>query len=154
MPNQSFRPGLTGRLAPTVLASTLLACSLVACSSTPSGAEDDSTTTPAPIQGIIAGTLEAKVDRAAKTLSLRNTTEFEVGYLVVEKETMTVALFPPCSNTCPLLVQGATATVPYNSITGYSAQAKEARVMWWTLRRNADGSRTPQGGVNTISITL
>ncbi len=141
------------RLAPTVLASALIACSLTACGS-PSAADGDASQVPSPNQGIVAGTLEARADRAAQTLTLRNTTEFEVGYMVIEKDMMTVALMPPCGNSCPIIVQGASATVKYASIAGYTPQAKEARVLWWTYKRNADGTRTTQGGVNTISITL
>jgi hypothetical protein len=44
--------------------------------------------------------------------------------------------------------------VKYSAINGYTPQAKEARVLWWTYKRNADGSRTAQGGVNTTNITL
>jgi len=143
----------TRRLVPTVLASALVACTLTACSA-PSGAEDDSTRIPAPNRGIVAGTLEARVDRASQTLSLRNTTEFEVGYMVIEKDMMTVALMPPCGNSCPILVQGASVTVKYSNIGGYTPQAKEGRVLWWTYKRNTDGTRTTQGGVNTINITL
>jgi hypothetical protein len=141
------------RLAPTLVASVLLAGTMGACSS-PSGADDDSTRVPSPNQGIVAGTLEARVDRTAQTLSLRNTTEFEVGYMVIEQTLMTVALMPPCGNSCPILVQGASATVKYSNIGGYTPQAKEARVLWWTYKRNADGTRSTQGGVNTINITL
>lgn len=140
------------RLAPTILFSALAACALTACES-PSGNDDD-TRIPAPNQGIVAGTLEARVDRAAQTLTLRNTTEFEVGFMVIEKDMMTVALMPPCGNSCPILVQGATTSVKYSAINGYTPQAKEARVLWWTYKRNADGSRTTQGGVNTTNITL
>jgi hypothetical protein len=143
----------SSRLAPTVLISSLLASALAGCANAPSGA-DDASPTPSPNQGIVAGALETKVDRSAQSLTLRNTTEFDVGYMVVEKDMMTVALFPPCGTSCPIVVPGATATVPYANIGGYTPQAKEARVMWWTYRRNADGSRTAQGSVNTITITL
>jgi hypothetical protein len=144
---------VAARLAPTVLASALFACGVSACSSAPSAAEDTDRA-PSPNQGIIAGTLEVKIDRAAKSLTLRNTTEFEASFIVVEKDMMTIALFPPCGQQCPILAQGATTTVPYTSVAGYSAQAKEARVMWWTYRRNADGSRSAQGAVNTINVVL
>lgn len=138
------------RLAPTVLLSAIAASTLVGCANTPSGADEATT----PGQGIVAGTLEAKVDRVAQTITLRNTTEFEVGYMVVEKDMVTITLFPPCGTNCPIAVQGATATVKYADIGGYTPQAREARVMWWTYRRNADGSRTAQGGVNTVNVTL
>jgi len=142
------------RLAPTVLASALVAVSATACGGTPSDADDTSDPSSSPNQGIIAGTLEVKIDRSAKTLTLRNTTEFETSFMVVEKDMATVALFPPCGQQCHILSQGAATTVPYAQIAGYKPEATEARVMWWTYRRNADGSRTAQGAVNTISVRL
>lgn len=152
MSNPTMRLGSARRLAPTVLASALVACTLTACSNAPSATEDS--TAPSPNQGIVAGTLEAKSDRSAQTITLRNTTEFEVGYMVVEKDMAIIALMPPCGSTCPILVQGASASIKYTSIGGYTPQAKDARVLWWTYKRNADGTRTTQGGVNTINITL
>lgn len=160
----SIRPNPhTRRLAPTVrapmvlakmvLASALIAGTLIACGS-PSGANDDTVPVPSPSQGIVAGTLEARVDRAAQTISLRNTTGFDVGYMIIEKDMMTVALMPPCGTSCPIIQPGASATVKYSSIGGYTPQAKDARVLWWTYTRHADGTRTTQGGVNTVSITL
>ena len=140
------------RLAPTVFASALLACSVSACIGWPTG--NDSGSSPSPDEGIAAGTLEVNVDRVGKSLTLRNTTEFEVGYMVIEKDMLVVALFPPCGQQCPILVQGARVTVPFTDIAGYTPQAREARVLWWTYRRNADGTRTAQGAVRTTNIML
>jgi hypothetical protein len=102
----------------------------------------------------VAGTVEVKADRAASILTLRNTTASEVGYMVLEKDMMTVALMPPCGTSCPIIQPGASASVKYSNIGGYTPQAKEGRVLWWTYKRNTDGTRTTQGGVNTINITL
>jgi len=140
-------------LAKMVLASALVAGTLSACGS-PSGANDDTAPVPSPSQGIVAGTLEARVDRAAQTISLRNATGSDVGYMIIEKDMMTVALMPPCGTSCPIIQPGTSASVKYSSISGYTPQAKEARVLWWTYTRHADGTRTTQGGVNTVSITL
>ena len=150
---QSNRMSRRGtRLVPAVLSVLLMAGTVTACGA-PSGTDDD-TAEPAPNQGIVAGALEVKVDRTARVLTLRNTTASEVGYMVLEKDMMTIALMPPCGNSCPILVQGATVTVAYASIGGYTPQAKEGRVLWWSYKRNADGTRTTQGGVNTVNITL
>lgn len=148
MPRSVIHP-LAARLAPTVLASALLACTATACRSTATDADD-----PDSISPIAAGALEVRVDRTAQALTLRNTTEFEVGYMVVEKDVITVALFPPCGQQCPIVVQGASVTVNYSAIVGYTPQAREARVLWWTYRRNADGTRTAQGGVRTTMVAL
>jgi hypothetical protein len=136
----------------TALAAMLVAGALAACGA-PSGT-DEGAAEPSPNQGIAAGTVEVKTDRAAGVLTLRNTTVSEVGYMVLEKEMMTVALMPPCGNSCPILIQGASVTVPYASISGYTPQAREGRVLWWSMKRNADGTRTTQGGVNVVTFTL
>ena len=102
--------------------------------------------------GIIAGTLVASASRP--TLTLRNTTEQVVGYMVVEKNQMVVALYPPCGTDCPKLVQGAQITLPYASIAGYTNAATDAIVMWWRYTRAADGTLTPSGAVQTIAVRL
>lgn len=102
--------------------------------------------------GIVAGTLE--VTAARPTLTLRNTTEQVVGYMVVEKNQMVVAMYPPCANNCQALVQGATITIPYTSISGYSNSATEAMVMWWTYTRAADGTLQATGAVQTKNVKL
>lgn len=102
--------------------------------------------------GIVAGTLVANAARP--TLTLRNTTEFVVGYMVVEKNMAVVAMFPPCGNNCPTIRQGESVALNYTSIAGYSPSAREAIVMWWTYARRADGSLAPQGAVNTVNVQL
>lgn len=82
------------------------------------------------------------------------TTAADVGYLVVERDMITVALFPPCGQRCPVLAPGASVTVPYTAIAAYSPEVREARVFWWSYRRNADGTRSAQGAMQTTSITL
>lgn len=131
---------------PTMLASALF---LSACAS-----ESTLTTAPTPTanNGIVAGTLEAKAARP--TLTLRNTTEFVVGYMVVDKDQAVIALYPPCGQNCPTLKQGESATLNYTSIGGYTAASREAHVMWWKYVRRADGSLTPEGGVQTVNVRL
>lgn len=132
---------------PTMLASALF---LSACASEP-----NPTTAPTPnagTPGIIAGTLEARAARPV--LTLRNTTEFTVGYMVVDKDQMTVALYPPCGQNCPTLVQGASATVNFSAISGYTSASTEAVVMWWKYVRRADGSLQPEGGVQSTRVRL
>ena len=102
--------------------------------------------------GIIAGTLEARAARP--TLTLRNTTEFIVGYLVVDKDQAVVALYPPCLHNCQTLQQGASATLNYSAIHGYTPQSTEAIVMWWKYVRRADGTLSPEGGIQTIKVRL
>lgn len=116
---------------------------------------DDDIASPAdpnPSNGIIAGTLQ--VTAARPNLTLRNTTELIVGYMVVDKDMATVALFPPCGQNCPTIVQGASANVTYSAINGYTSASTEAIVMWWTYQRQADGSLRAVGAVNTTKVRL
>lgn len=134
----------------TTLAAAFLAAATAAC---------DSKTTPTETSlpdgshaGIVAGTLEATANKS--TLTLRNTTDQIVGYMVVEKDMAVVALFPPCGPTCPKLVQGTQVTLPYADIPGYSSRATEVRVMWWTYIRTADGSLQATGAVQSKTVKL
>jgi hypothetical protein len=67
---------------------------------------------------------------------------------------MTVALFPPCGANCTQVVQGQTTTIDYADIVGYTPEAREARVMWWTYTRDQDGTLRPTGGVRTVEVRL
>lgn len=141
------------RLTRHVVASSvaLIALGTLAACGSPSAA-DTPTPTPSPTQGIIAGTLQ--VSAARPSLTLRNTTEFVVGYMVVEKDMGVVAMFPPCGERCPTIAQGASASVMYRDIAGYSDQATDAIVMWWTYAPGRNGTLTPQGAVNTVQVRL
>lgn len=112
----------------------------------------DVQTPPQTSGGLLAGTLEATANRP--NLILRNTTEFVVGYMVVDKEQMVVALYPPCGAQCPKLAQGEQLMLPYTSIGGYTAKSTEAVVMWWTYVRGADNTLQPSGAVQTRHVRL
>lgn len=116
-----------------------------------SGASSDSTA-PRENQGIVAGTLSATA--SGKTLTLRNGTEFIVGYMVVTKDVAVIAMFPPCSSNCSTLAQGATVGVPFDKISGYNDKTTEAIVMWWKYQRNADGTLTAIEAVNSTRVAL
>ena len=134
------------RLA-TLAASAFLAAAATACSTE----EQAPVETPSPA-GIVAGTLEATASRP--NLTLRNTTESQVGYMVVDKDLMVVAMFPPCGTNCPRLVQGAQLTVPYSAISGYTDKSTEVMVMWWTYTRAADGTLQPTGAMQSRLVRL
>jgi len=72
----------------------------------------------------------------------------------VDKDQMVVALYPPCGQNCPTLVQGQSVAVNYSAITGYTPASREATVMWWKYTRRADGSLQPEGGVQTVNVRL
>lgn len=140
------RPALARLFALTLLAA--------GCAGAPtdSTSRDDLNAPPAGNQGIVAGTLEVVARPPA--LTLRNTTERVVGYMVVDTDQMVVALYPPCGSQCPLLVQGASIAVPYAQIGGYTERSTAANVLWWTYRRAADGTLQPESAVQTTRIRL
>ena len=109
---------------------------------------------PSPEQGIDTGALRVSVDRSARTLTLRNTTEFVVGYMIVDSEIATIALFPPCGTTCLRLVQGDSVVVPYSAIGGYTANSRRANVLWFKYQRGTDGTLVPIEGMNVVEVAL
>ncbi|MBC8090127.1 MAG: hypothetical protein H7Z40_22955 [Phycisphaerae bacterium] len=137
------------RLKPTVLA-TLALFSAAACTTDPAAPESPAQN--GSQNGIVAGTLE--VTASSGSLKLRNTTERQVGYMVVDKNQMVVALYPPCGSNCPVVVQGAVANVPYSQISGYTNQSTHAVVMWWRYTLRADGTRVADGAVQTTTVQL
>lgn len=138
----------THRLKPTVLAT--LALLSAACSSNPAAPESPAQN--GSPNGIVAGTVE--VTAGAGVVKLRNTTEKQVGYMVVDKDQMVVALYPPCGSNCPIVVQGATASVLYAQISGYTNKSTHAVVMWWRYTTRADGTRVPEGAMQTTTVQL
>lgn len=138
------------RLAPTIFIASALFAGCGSDADQP--AAPPAPSAPAPSQGIVAGTLEASAARP--NLVLRNTTEFVVGYMVVDKDQMVIALYPPCNDRCPQLVQGASVSIPYSAIGGYTAASREAVVMWWKYVRRADGSLVPEGGMQSVNVRL
>jgi hypothetical protein len=136
------------RLKPTVLAT--LALFSAACAHDPA-APESALQNGAP-NGIAAGTLEATA--SGGSVKLRNTTEQQVGYIVVDKDQMVVALYPPCGANCPILVQGALASIPYAQISGYTSKSTHAVVMWWRYVLRSDGTRVADGPVQTTTVPL
>jgi hypothetical protein len=98
------------------------------------------------------GTL--RVTAAHSVLTLRNETGQPVGYLVTDADMMTIALFPPCGDSCPVLQPGDSATVAYTAIDGYTEASTEASVKWWRYARSADGSLHAEGALQTVAVPL
>lgn len=139
----------SGMIKSSVLASLALltvACSVTTTTSEPTPSSNDSQ------NGIVAGTLE--VSTANNTVKLRNTTERQVGYMVIEKNQVIVAMFPPCGANCPILKQGESASVAFTQIGGYTPQATDAMVLWWKYAVRSDGTLVPEGAMQTASIKL
>ncbi len=112
----------TKPLKPTVLGSTVLKgglfASLVllgtACSSESAVTKPASDGAP---NGIVAGALETS--SANGTVTLRNTTELSISYLLVDKDQAVAAIYPVCGVAhCANLTQGSSATVSYLQIPG------------------------------------
>lgn len=102
----------------------------------------------APGQGLWEGKVDAVV--ADGRVVLKNGTERVVGYLVVEKNMAIVAMFPPCASDCQTLVQGGEVSIRYQDIPGYSADAREVMVYWWTY--GPDGR--PGGAMSSETVRL
>ncbi|MEO7998170.1 MAG: hypothetical protein ABI852_12035 [Gemmatimonadaceae bacterium] len=139
----------SGMIRSSVLAS--LALLMVACSSNTAATEPTPSNNDSQ-HGIVAGTLE--VTTSNNTVKLRNTTERQVGYMVIEKNQVTVAMFPPCVSNCQVLKQAESATVPFTQIVGYTPQATDATVLWWKYAIRTDGTLVPEGSMQSTSIKL
>ena len=138
------------RLATLTATAFLAAATTTACSNEATQPSD--TVAPGANPGIVAGSLDATAARP--TITLHNSTEFIVGYMVVDKDQMVVALYPPCGQQCPTLVQGAQVAIPYSSVSGYTAESREVNVMWWTYARQADGTLKATGAMQTKTVRL
>lgn len=145
------------RLKPTILASTMFKGGVlasfallgIACSNDSAGTAPDLTIgTP----GIVAGTLE--VSAVAGGVKLRNTTEQQIGFAVLDKDQFVIAIYPLCIADCLMLPQGVTATVPFSLIAGYNPQSTEAVVVWWRYIVRADGMKVPDGSQQTTTVKL
>ena len=101
---------------------------------------------------VVAGTLE--VSASAGVVKLRNTTEQQLGYMIIEQNQAIVLMYPPCGATCQELAQGATANVPYSQISGRTSQSTHAMVLWWRYTLRADGTRIAEGAVQTTIVQL
>lgn len=133
------------------LAMAALLTALPACSATPSAVSDSADGSVNAPQ-IASGTIEITANRP--NLILRNTTETIVVYRLIDEELQTLALMAPCDARCPQIVQGASVTVPYTAITGYSDATKRVHLVWWTLRRAPDGTLRVDGELQSKRVTL
>ncbi|MEP6832775.1 MAG: hypothetical protein ABJB74_05245 [Gemmatimonas sp.] len=146
------------RLKPTVLASTMfrggMLASLVllstACSN--EGTVTEPVTNGAP-HGIVAGNLEASAADGA--ITLRNTTDQQISYLLVDKDQAIAAIYPVCDVAhCTNLAQGASASVSYTLIPGYTSKSTEVLVYWTRYSVGADGTRVLNGREEITNVKL
>ncbi len=98
------------------------------------------------------GTLNVSV--RAGTLVLENTTSALVGYVAMDSTMMMAALFPPGGLNPPTLEPGSQTVLPFESITGYSAETTVASVLWWTYSPDPDGTTDPDGFVHSTDVRL
>ena len=132
-----------------VAAAATLGTALPACSSEGAPIE---TPTPAEDASLWEGAVSVTAKRPVVTI--RNGTDRTIGYRVIEKNQMLVALYPPCTSACTKLAQGATATVSYTAIDGYTPEAREATVVYWTYVPGPNGTLVVDGPIQTIGIHL
>jgi hypothetical protein len=99
------------------------ACLLTGC---------DSTTSPRFAQdGFI-------VQAAQGQVALENQSDAAIHYVLVEEGTSALVDLNPDPETWPTLAAGAVKSVPYREIEGYSEDATEVRVYWWTRAEYQD----------------
>jgi hypothetical protein len=89
------------------------------------------------------GALTVESDGVA--LRLHNGSIGRVHYMVVERSTLALINWAPCTGDgCPVVDPLSTVVVPFGEILGYTPQAREAVVYWWPatsaerLQRNPD----------------
>lgn len=112
----------------------------------------DLTEPPAEIQARLSGTLTATAKRPS--LTLRNTTDYVVGFTVNEKEGMMLRLLPPCGVERPQVAPGQAIALPYTDIDGYTVTSREVVVSWCTLRRAPDGTLQRFGDERGFTVRL
>ncbi len=103
-------------------------------------------------QGLVAGMITAVAQRSHVTL--RNSTEFAIGYRVVDKDQAIIMLYPPCTLDCKTLVQGATVEIPYSAIDGYTPRSTQAIVLYWTYVPGPDGKPVADGPIHSLNVNL
>ena len=133
---------------------TIIVAATVLCSCRTDTEQHTNPDAPGSGKGIVAGSLEVSVNKAARTFTVRNTTEFVVGYLAVERDVTTAALFPPCGENCAKIAQAQSKTIDFSEIVGYTPEAREARILWWTYVRDRDDVLRPQGSVQTTIVHI
>ncbi len=72
-----------------------------------------------------------RVTVARPNVTLVNTTPNVVRYYLISTNIMPLILLAPCDTTCPAIQPGATVTVPYTGIMGYTPADTEAQLTWW-----------------------
>jgi hypothetical protein len=137
------------RLLLLIAAAATLSAAVAACSSEGAPIE-----TPAPTED--ASLWEGAVTVTAKrpVVTIRNLTDRTIGYLLIEKGQMLIALYPPCASACEKLVQGATVAVSYSAIDGYTSAAREATLVYWSYVPGPNGALVVDGPVQFIGIQL
>lgn len=72
------------------------------------------------------------VEAADRVVSLQNESESKIHYVLVEEETSALLDLHFDPEAWPAVTPGEIRVVPYEEITGYSPEATEVRVHWWT----------------------
>ena len=78
---------------------------------------------------------DLRVTSNGDALELRNRGPQPLYYFVVERQASALIDWAPCTvpATCASVPPGGRVRVPYASIAGYAAGAREAIVFWWRL---------------------
>ena len=126
------------------LASAIAAGAALAACARPSGGAVDAGGPP----------FEARPQRSGLELVNRDTAP--VLYMIFEHRVAMLVNWRPCGQRgiCREVPPRDRLLVPYDSIMGYQADARELIVYWWQLRRAPGDSATRVDSVRSVSITL
>jgi hypothetical protein len=77
------------------------------------------------------GVLEVTTEASA--LKLANVSAAPLHYIVIERGTLALVDWIPCTGgpPCPTLAAGGTTRMPYTAVVGYTASAEEGVAYWW-----------------------
>ncbi len=132
-------------LRPILLAAPLA----LACAGSTSPAAGAPAQTPS---GIWAGVVTASAGPAG--IVARNQTERPVFYTAFERGTLAYVKWAPCVTgpSCRVMLQGATATLPWSEVSGYASGKQEYVFYWWQAITDPDGETRP-GAVQSVIVT-
>ena len=74
-----------------------------------------------------------KVTTEASALKLANVSAAPLHYIVIERETLALVDWIPCTGgpPCPTLAAGGSTRMLYTTVLGYTASAEEGVAYWW-----------------------
>jgi hypothetical protein len=94
------------------------------------------------------------VTATASGLTVVNQTARPIYLMAANAETLALLDWLPCTGgaQCPALAQGQKREIPWASVVGYTASAKQYTLFWWNVTVQPDGTARAQN-VHNVPIT-